>query len=280
MKRIPLFSLLVTFALLAIGLWIYYPTILGSDWEAEVPPRVNTDGTIDYVLMQKSHKVEGHYWIMRLPKEIYVERSENRSLGQFSTGGVSASLKETANSNFIVYLFKDSLRPAVLKDKISSEDTLSLTKIYKVYFQSWYVFDAGSGPLLNAYAACREELSASPRVRIFSYDEEIEKAHAPKKCQHIRPFAHENWTTKGYVITDSDGKHIGDFECTSYPNEPTKKCTGFVNLGENNQAQLGVNESEIDPQKLATLADAVREFAKQHLLERGTLAINQKYKFK
>ena len=268
------------FALVVAALWHYYPAVLGSNWEDEVPPRANADGTIDYVLMQKSKNVEGHYWVMRLPKEISVRRSQNRNLGQFSTGGISAGLKETANSYIVIDFFKDSLRPALLADNLSEHDSLVAERTYNAMFRGWYVLDDGPNmDIKENFETCREEPSSSPRVRIFSYDENIERSHAPKRC-YVSSLAREGYENKDYVIADTAGKYLGDFECTFYQDDPIKKCGGFVNLSLNNHVQLTVNVTEIDPQKLAELADAARAFFTKHLLERGTLDLGQKYKFK
>lgn len=261
------------------GLWKYYPAVSGGDWEDEVPPRVNADGSIDYVLMQKSKNVEGHYWVMRLPKEISVRRSQNRNLGQFSTGGISAGLRETANSYITVYFYKDSLRPAVLEDKLSLDDTLALDNFFEAHFENYYEFDDGpDSNIRDNFEACHEELSSSSRVRIFSYDEELEKAHKPKQC-HVRPFAHEDWTTKSYVIANIDRKFIGDIRCVTYPKELKKKCSGLISLGHNNHVLLNVYTDQIDLQKLVLFVDTVRDFATQNMLARGALAVGHKYKF-
>jgi hypothetical protein len=267
--------LVAILVLVVVGFGYFYRSFTRDTWQDEVPPRVNADGTIDYVLMEKSNKYEGHYWVYRLPKEIYVERSQTRDLGRFSADGISAGLRETANSYLTVYFLKDSLRPAVSEDKITVADTIGLVRLFQVTFENLYMFDDNPTIAIgDAPEVCRELNSSNPRVRIFIYDEYKLNADKSKHC-FVKPFGTE--AKKGYLISDDNGKYIGNLVCVL---EPKENCSGFIYLGANNYAQPRVYVDQIDNQKIVDFVDTVRNFATQHTLERGKLAVGQKYEFK
>jgi hypothetical protein len=271
---------------LAVALTVayyFFAPFLGFTGDEEIPPRVNADGTTDYVLITSAIKqapqIPKSYWVLRLPSNIAVRPSKTESVGSASSGGASVGFRDRANDHLILYFDEKTLKPMSKEAFDLALNSDSFGKIIRVLFQS-----SGSGRRLALYSSgaeknCKELPSSVSGLRAFKFEPSNKPTPEPGSC-FLDMFS-DDWEQTAYLISDESDQPFAEFRCPRQVDSTvSSECSGPIYFS-NERTALAIFEWGVPPEvRLPDLAKAVRNFAMESTLDTGEIPSNSRFWFK
>jgi hypothetical protein len=217
-----IFRFVVGVVLLAVGYGGYRHYVNSHDPQVVgIPPHENADGTIDYTLaLPVTADHDGFYWVVRLPKDQYIEISKPGTSDVGIVGGVALGLRTYSNQS-INLLYK--LPTLGVFRKSSTEDERFKTPHISIMLSNaehdqveWSNDFLGDGTK-HCHAIGEVEKG------LFAYDPTDDGVG-------LCPFSKASYKTVGYSVRNSKGLHIAQFECQPAENG---NCNGSLHLSIN-----------------------------------------------
>jgi hypothetical protein len=262
------FSLLL--AALFIG-YLAYTRMPDIFEQRFVPPHDNGDGTIDYTLVTRNPKLEEkHLWIIRLPKEVWAELSEDGRIGDVSiNGGPAIGFNSIANYQLEISFWPKDLTP-YLK---SSGNFPPRSNLQVIVYEGKKPFSQWLPRLPEALVACDELPSPDRRVRRFT-----QKAHPTPESLEANCFAKDVIGKRqfGHLLLDSAGSEFGTITCDSEL-QADGRCYGFIWLPQDRKAQLNFKSSDFPPGRMQDMVSLIHAYLTKATILTETVRQDQEF---
>jgi hypothetical protein len=251
---------------------------LGFRGDEEVPPRVNADGTTDYVLLSVFVKKQPRsYWVMRIPSDIAVRVSENEDVGSVGTGAGSVGFRDRAN-DYIEMFFDEATLEPLTKNAIESLSSKRMQAIEVRFLSSRYAKSIEQ-TLTEAEKYCVEVPSEFQELRTFKFNPEKVAQSDQLKClaHTLEPNTRD---VTGYLLKPREGQHAADLRCSKdIASGSSSRCSGVLALPNNQSAMIWFYPQVLPIRNFAELVAAVEALAAKSVIQSGEVPPGSHFKF-
>jgi hypothetical protein len=231
------------------------------------PPIENADGTVDYTLAQRTRlEFKGYYWIVRLPKDQYVQESKPGSDRIGIVNGAEVGLNTYSNQYLSLFFKWPSKQPFPANatiEQIYSEPHLNLflrSNHHKRDFRSnYYLTDTVKGCTLKG------EVSKN----VFEY---LPSKSNSTECNYFELSGQKN---RFFSVRDDAGNHIAEIKCNS---DPAEDCHLTMSTINDRSLSASFQYREVPVSEFVNLVRGIEEYLKTVTVRVVTVEKNVPYK--
>lgn len=273
-KKIIVISLAVlAVGIFAVGAW---RMVISNDKSHQpyIPPQENADGTIDYTLIAKPKKYAGGAWVLRIPKDVNVQLSENE--GESSvifSGGGSVGFRAIPNGHIEVN-FDLSMTHLLTKDEFPLKG--KKVKHISVYVNAdlgWIAKDKLKRQETSA-SNCKNLNEVAPGITAL----EPQKKPDEKPNEECGLYFDDQGNTFGFAVRNQSGNFVTLVECsTATGDHVDANCNATVNFPWYRHANIYFSLDEVTPDKFRETFQKITDYFQQRTVRIGTIPADKVY---
>jgi hypothetical protein len=201
---------------------------------AVVPPEENTDGTIDYALINKFlYDEEPTFWVLRFPKDQLVETSEDWT-GNYKGSGVSVGLRTRPNQYLSIYFEDEKLKDYLIKSEFGRAGRLGQITVTVRATENLAASKDGSSfeSVRDINKHCKLLERVVPGVLLYGNDVGVNNGSLEQRgCAGVG-FDPPGYTEAYVVVQNDEGNPVGELSCGVAQNDRASRiCNGRFIVG-------------------------------------------------
>lgn len=274
-KNIVLIAIVgLAIAIFATGAWRM--AISDGKWhQPYFPPRENADGTMDYTLFVKTRKeFPGGVWVLRIPKVVDVQLSENE--GESSVmfgGGGGVGFSAVPNGHIVVNFDLDATRPFT-KD----EFPIKQKKVKHIRVSAYAGLGEMSRDDLKQQEASAAHCKNGSEVAQGVIDLDPQKMANDEAGEHCRLLNNDNGKTFGFAVRNEAGKFVTLVDCsTATDDHIDATCTATLHFPWYRRAFVSFSLDEVTPDKFREVFQKIAIYFEQATVRIGTVPPDKNY---